>query len=87
MMRRAIGLLVTVTLMLVLPTRSSGGQPPGKLPRIGFLCAMSGPSVHTEAFLQGCASSAMSTARTLPSSPALRACRMDGPRAPASLRR
>ncbi len=28
-------------------------QQPKKIPRIGFLCAMSGPSPHTEGFLQG----------------------------------
>jgi putative tryptophan/tyrosine transport system substrate-binding protein len=53
MRRHTIGLLVTVTLMLLWPTLSSGGPPPGKVPRIGFLCAMAGPLAHTEGFVQG----------------------------------
>jgi putative ABC transport system substrate-binding protein len=53
MTRLTTGLFVTVILTILLPTLSSGGQPPGKVPRIGFLCAMSEPSVHTEGFVQG----------------------------------
>ena len=39
--------------MLLALSFPADAQQPGKVPRIGFLCAMNGPSPHTEGFLQG----------------------------------
>jgi putative ABC transport system substrate-binding protein len=51
MIRRIfVCLLATVFLPTVFLAEA---QQPKKVPRIGFLCAMSGPSHHTEGFLQG----------------------------------
>ncbi|MBI2555579.1 MAG: ABC transporter substrate-binding protein [Candidatus Rokubacteria bacterium] len=42
-----------VALAILLAPPAADAQQPGKVPRIGFLCALSGPSPHTEAFQRG----------------------------------
>jgi len=51
-MKKAIKLIALVV-SLVGCAAIAEAQQPKKIPRIGFLCAMSGPSPHTEGFLQG----------------------------------
>lgn len=52
MRRSALGLIVTLALGILQPI-SAHGQQPRKVPRIGFLCALAGPSTHTEGFQEG----------------------------------
>jgi putative ABC transport system substrate-binding protein len=49
---RIIGSLVLALGILLAPL-AADAQQPAKVPRIGFLCVLSGPSPHTEAFEQG----------------------------------
>jgi putative ABC transport system substrate-binding protein len=47
---RAVGI---IALAILLAALRADAQPPAKVPRVGFLCVLSGPSPHTEAFQQG----------------------------------
>ena len=47
---RAVGI---IALAILLAALRADAQQPAKVPRIGFLCVLSGPSPHTEAFEQG----------------------------------
>ena len=44
---------VAGTLALLAPPLAAEAQPPGKVPRIGFLTLLAGPTPLEEAFLQG----------------------------------
>ena len=44
---------ITLALGILRASLSADAQQLGKVPRVGFLCAMSGPSSHTEGFLRG----------------------------------
>ncbi|MBI1893216.1 MAG: hypothetical protein HYS14_03780, partial [Candidatus Rokubacteria bacterium] len=51
-MLRRVSLIITFLLGICVAV-PAGAQQPAKIPRIGFLCAMAGPSSHTEMFQQG----------------------------------
>ena len=52
-MRLRTTALIAVLLGILLAPLAATAQQPPKVPRIGFLCALSGPSPHTESFEQG----------------------------------
>ncbi len=53
MRRRTARLIVTLALGSLVAPVAADAQQPAKVPRIGFLCAMSGPSPHTVEFQRG----------------------------------
>src|SRR5262245_6594517 len=46
MTRRTIGLLITLALGLLVAPRAADAQPPGKIPRVGILTAVTAPAVE-----------------------------------------
>ncbi|MGH8057385.1 MAG: hypothetical protein ACREOH_09150, partial [Candidatus Entotheonellia bacterium] len=48
-----VGSILTLALAIIAAPLATDAQRPSKVPRIGFLCAMAGPSLHTAGFLQG----------------------------------
>ena len=53
MMRRIIGLIVTLTLGLLVAPLAADAQPAEKVPRIGFLRPSLASPCRTDAFAQG----------------------------------